>query len=87
VKRRVRFSVFILAGLLVAGALVLLVSSHASSQPDGLARVANDHGLATQQQQQPRPHPFDYGPLAGVVGVVVAFALTGGLFLIVRQPR
>jgi hypothetical protein len=86
VKRRVRFRVFIAAGLLVAGALVLLVSSHASSQPDGLARVTMDHGLATQQPQ-PRPHPFDYGPLAGVVGVAVALALTGALFVIVRKPR
>jgi cobalt/nickel transport system permease protein len=87
---------FVLAGLVVAAALALFVSPWASSAPDGLDKVAKDHGL------QQSAHPLDRSPaagyelrgvddhrlstgLAGLAGVVVTFAVAGGLVLVVRR--
>jgi hypothetical protein len=83
---------FLLAGLAVAAVLAFWISRHASSEPDGLEKVAADQALDTGE----RPHPLSEGPfvdysargvdeegtstgLAGLVGVAVTFAATGGL--------
>ena len=83
---------FVVAGLVVALVLAFGVSRYASSQPDGLEKVAADHALDTGEQA----HAAADGPLAdystrgiddaglstgvaGVVGVVITFALAGGL--------
>ena len=50
--------IFLLGGLLVAIGLALLVSGFASSSPDGLNKVAEDHGFAANARQ----HLFENGP-------------------------
>ncbi len=97
-KTRAGLGLFIGAGLLVALALAFFVSPQASSEPDGLNKVAIDKGFAEQE----RAHSLDGSPtagyavegvdddrlstgLAGVIGVVVTFAVTGGLFLVVKR--
>ena len=99
-KSRVTVGVFIAIGLAVAFALAFFVSPEASSQPDGLDKVAIDTGFAAGE----KPHSLDRGPtagytvkgidnhrlatgLAGLVGVTVTFAVGAGLFFVVRQTR
>ena len=89
---------FFVGFALVAVVLAGGVSFFASSAPDGLNRVAQDHGIATRE-----PHADD-GPMAGygvrgvatpwlsqgiagVVGVGVVLALTSGLAFAVRRRR
>jgi cobalt/nickel transport protein len=96
--RRLRFTAFVLAGLAFAATLAFFVSPQASSEPDGLNRVAMDKGFAEQESN----HALDDTPtagyevrgvdddrlstgLAGLIGVGVTFALAGGLFLVVRR--
>lgn len=91
---------FVVAGLLVALLAAGVVSSIASSSPDGLERVAIDQQFADTA----RDHRFANGPLAdystrgvdderlstavaGVVGVVVTFAVGGGVVLALRRLR
>ena len=81
-------SLFLAAGLAVALLLAFFVAPHASSEPDGLEKVAADKGFADDGT----PHALDDGPtsglrtgVAGVVGVVVTFALGAGLFVVVRR--
>jgi hypothetical protein len=97
-SRRVSFRAFLIGGLVVAAVLAGIVSSQASSEPDGLNRVAIDEGFADEEQ----PHALEDGPtagyrvsgvddeglstgLAGVIGVVVTFAVAAGLFLLLRR--
>ncbi|XVV01521.1 PDGLE domain-containing protein [Actinosynnema sp. CA-248983] len=82
---------FALVSLVLAGA----VSYFASSDPDGLDFVTEEHGIAEQAQD----HPLADGPfadyalsgddrftgLAGVVGVVLTLAVAGGLFWLLRK--
>lgn len=83
---------FIVAGLLVALVLAFGVSRFASSEPDGLEKVAADQSLdAGEQPHAMAESPFaDYSTrgvddagistgIAGVVGVFVTFAVAGGL--------
>jgi hypothetical protein len=82
---------FVLAGLLVALVLAFGVSRLASGEPDGLNRVAADHGLDASEE----PHSLEDGPfagyttrgvdddglgtgLAGIVGVAATFVIAGG---------
>ena len=89
---------FIGAGLVVALLLAGLVSFYASSSPDGLEKVAADKGLDANAEPHTLGNgPLaDYGVrgvdderlsvgLAGIVGVGVTFAVSGGLFLLVRR--
>jgi PDGLE domain-containing protein len=97
---RIRLGAFIAAGLAVACALAFFVSPGASSQPDGLDKVAIDKGF----DGKARAHSLDDVPtagyavkgvdnervstgLAGLIGVTVTFALGTGLFLVVRRSR
>ena len=92
--------IFLLGGLLVAIGLAMLVSGFASSSPDGLNRVAEDHGFAANARQ----HLFENGPLAGyavkgvsndrlstgisgLIGVLVTFGIGLALFAMVRAMR
>jgi hypothetical protein len=92
--------IFLLGGLLVAIGLALLVSGFASSAPDGLNKVAEDHGLAATA----RSHLFENGPLAGyavkgvgndrlskgisgLIGVLVTFGIGLALFALLRVLR
>lgn len=88
---------FLLAGLLLALVLAGVVSGFASSDPDGLEKVAEDKGFAaTADEHALADSPLaDYGrpddgegigtPLAGVVGVGVTFAFGLGLFALVKR--
>ncbi|NUT95116.1 MAG: hypothetical protein HOY78_24145 [Saccharothrix sp.] len=82
---------FAVVSLVLAGA----VSYFASSDPDGLDFVTEEHGIAEHAQD----HPLSGGPfaeyalggddrftgLAGVVGVVLTLAVAGGLFWLLRK--
>ena len=98
--RRLRFGGFVAAGLAVVLALAFFVSPLASSEPDGLEKVAQDERFADRADE----HDLADGPLAdygvdgvedegvstgvaGVVGVVVTFALGAGLFALARRSR
>ena len=92
--------IFLLGGLLVALGLAMLVSGFASSSPDGLNKVAEDHRFATTAKQ----HLFENGPLAGyavkgvgndrlstgisgLIGVLVTFGIGLAMFAVVRAMR
>jgi cobalt/nickel transport protein len=87
-------------GVLVALVLAGAVSFYASTSPDGLSRVAADHGLSGTQ----RPATASTGPLAGyetrgvdnprfsrgtagVLGSLVVLSLTAGATVVVRRGR
>lgn len=87
-----------IVGLVVALAVAMGMSAHASSQPDGLEKVAGDEGfLATAEDHDLAGSPMaDYGvegvdddrlsvALAGLVGVAVTLAVGGGLFWLARR--
>jgi cobalt/nickel transport system permease protein len=86
----------VVVGLVVAAALAFFVGPLASSKPDGLEKVAADHGL------QQAAHPLERSPtagyevrgvedrrlstgLAGLAGVGVTFAVAAGVVLLVRR--
>ncbi|HEY6710025.1 MAG TPA: PDGLE domain-containing protein [Actinomycetota bacterium] len=91
---------FVAGGLLVAIGLAMLVSGFAASSPDGLNKVAEDHGFAANARQ----HLFENGPLAGyavkgvngdrlstgisgLIGVLVTFGIGLALFALLRAMR
>jgi cobalt/nickel transport protein len=91
---KVVLAVALLVALLLAGVL----SFYASAEPDGLNRVAEDHGFSKAEER----HVSDDSPLAGydtrgvgderlsrgaagVVGSLVVLVLAGGLALAVRR--
>ncbi|MCW2902640.1 MAG: ABC-type cobalt transporter [Streptosporangiaceae bacterium] len=89
---------FLMAGLLVAVILAGIVSFYASSQPDGLQKVAADKGINAKQVNRPRPDsPLGAygvkgvqdrrlsGGLAGLLGVGVTLVIGGGMFWLVRR--
>jgi hypothetical protein len=99
-KRTVALGAFVIGGLLVALALAVFLSPEASSQPDGLNKVAADHGFNASEQS----HSLADGPLAdystkgidderlstgvaGIIGVAVTFALGIGLFFLLKFLR
>ena len=91
---------FVAGGLLVAIGLAMLVSGFASGSPDGLNKVAEDHGFAANAKE----HLFENGPLAGyavkgvngdrlstgisgLIGVLVTFGVGLALFALLRAMR
>jgi len=95
---RRRLLVFLGAGLLLALLLAGVASGFASSDPDGLEKVAQDKGFAdTAEDGALADGPLaDYAVrgvdderlstgLAGVIGVGITFAFGLGLFLLVRR--
>ncbi len=90
-----RYRTFFLSSLGIAVLIAAVVSPFASSNPDGLNRVAEDLGFSSQEQPEPlatklpsasafdgyalRGAPESLAtPIAGVVGVVAAFAVAWG---------
>jgi cobalt/nickel transport protein len=97
---RVSTKAFVVAGLLLALVLAGGVSYFASGSPDGLNRVAEDHGFdATARDSATAGSPLaDYGvagvdnpvlsgALAGVAGVLIVVALSTVLAYAVRRGR
>lgn len=91
---------FVAAGLMVALALAFFVSPRASSQPDGLTKVAIDEGFADNESN----HSLADSPtagyglegvddeglgtgLAGIIGVTLTFVAMIGLVLLVKVGR
>ena len=70
--------------LLVAAALITIVSRFASKAPDGLTRVATDNGMASAPSHEPL---LSYGPASGLVGALVVLLLVSGLMLLLRKGR
>jgi hypothetical protein len=97
---RSNLRLFLLSGLLIALGLAMLVSGFASSAPDGLNKVAEDHGIAASAKE----HLFENGPLAGyavkgvgndrvstavsgLIGVLITFGIGLALFALLRTMR
>ena len=93
-----RLQRFVLAGLVVSALLALVVSGFASSAPDGLEKVAEEHGFIETAAE----HLFGDGPiadyairgienerlstgLAGLLGVALTYAVGWGLFRLARR--
>lgn len=87
-----------LAGLAIAVLIVVILAPLASPDPDGLQRVAEERGFVGQAQDA----LFDILPgysvpgvddaaiatiVAGVIGVVIVFALMWGLGLLLARRR
>ncbi|WP_020574017.1 PDGLE domain-containing protein [Actinopolymorpha alba] len=97
-KDRVRLKVVVLLGVLIVLGLAGVVSFHASGSPDGLERVAEDHGFGhTAEDSATGDSPLaDYatrgvdnprlsGGIAGVAGVVVVLGLGTGIAYALRR--
>lgn len=97
-RPRIRTKVLVLVGILLALVLAGGVSYYASGSPDGLNRVAADHGFDETAKDSPTGgSPFaDYGVqgidnqrlsggLAGIAGVVIVLAVGSGLAVVVRR--
>jgi hypothetical protein len=95
-----RTRTLVVVGLLAALVLAGFVSYYASSSPDGLESVAEQHGFADAAEE----HPGSGGPLAdysvkglddgrvsgglaGVLGSLVVLGLAVGLTFVVRRGR
>lgn len=90
---------FVVVALLIALVLGGVVSYWASSSPDGLEKVAADQGFAATQTRHGSStdsplagydtdgidDPWLAGGTAGAAGVMVCFALAGGVTLVVRR--
>lgn len=90
----------LIVGGLLAVVLAAVVSFYASSAPDGLNKVAEDHGIAASEQESAtKGSPLaDYsftgvsnerlgGATAGIVGVAVTAFVGFGLFYMIRDRR
>lgn len=90
----------LIVGGLVAVVLAAVLSFYASSQPDGLNKVAADEGIASQEQESATSSsPLagysltgvederTAGAVAGIVGLGVTAAAGFGLFYLIRARR
>lgn len=90
----------LIAGGVLAVLLAAVVSFYASSQPDGLNRVAEDHGIAASERESAAAESLfaDYAVsgvgndrvasgAAGLAGVAVTAAVGFGFFRILRVRR
>lgn len=97
-RRRPGLRAFLVAGLLVTLAVAALVSQLASSEPDGLERVAIDEGFADSADDHALADAptADYAvegvederlstAAAGVLGLVVTGAAATGLLALARR--
>lgn len=89
---------WVIVGLIVAGAVVLLLAPAASDNPDGLDRVSEDQEFAHKSKDAPYEILPDYTipgidnewvtvVLAGLVGVGIVFVVPMGIGFVLRQTR
>jgi cobalt/nickel transport protein len=73
---------YLIFGLLVALLMASVISLYASPEPDGLERVAEDHGFLEQGEEPPLEVMPDY-VIPGIENEIVAASLAGllGVFL------
>lgn len=99
-RPKVGVRAFVIAGALVAVVFATVVSQFAASAPDGLERVAQDTGFAAAAEDHSFGGSVfaDYATdgigderlslaLAGITGVAMTVAVTGGLILALRGRR
>ncbi len=99
-RPRISRKAFAVLAVVVCLALAGFASYYASRSPDGLNRVAQDHGFDKQQKDHAAgDSPLAgynakgvddkrlSGGLAGVAGVVVVLAFASGLTYVVRRKR
>ncbi len=98
--RTIRLGAFITGGLVVAFALAFFLSPQASSDPDGLNKVAIDQGFDSTETDHALADVPTAGyavkgvdderlskGLSGLIGVTVTFVIAGGLVLAVKKTR
>jgi len=91
---------FIVMGVLISALLAGGASFYASSNPDGLEKVATDIGFIDSAKDHANSDTTlaDYGVkgienerlsvgVAGLIGVVATGAISGGLFLLLRRKN
>ncbi len=91
---------FIIVGLIVSALLAGGASFYASSNPDGLEKVATDIGFIDSAKEHANSDTTlaNYGVkgienerlsggVAGLIGVVATGAISGGLFLLLRRKK
>ena len=87
---------FIIIGLLICLVIAGGVSFFASSQPDGLEKVAEDTGFIDDAQDSANAEiPLaDYGDvggipvgIAGIIGVVIMIGVSFGLFWLLARGK
>lgn len=91
---------FIFVGLLISALLAGGASFYASSNPDGLEKVATDIGFIDTAKDHANSDTTlaDYGVkgvenerlsvgVAGLIGVVATGAFSGGLFVLLRRKK
>jgi cobalt/nickel transport protein len=91
---------FIVTGVLVSALLAGGASFYASSNPDGLEKVAEDIGFIDTAKDNANSDTTlaDYGVkgienerlsvgVSGLIGVVATGAISGGLFLLLRRKK
>jgi hypothetical protein len=87
-----------LVGLGIAAVIVLLLAPLASPDPDGLERVAEDHGFLAQAQDALYSIMPDYSVpglddptvttiAAGLVGVLIVFLVVWGIGALLTRRR
>jgi hypothetical protein len=87
-----------LVGLGITGLIVLLLAPLASPDPDGLERVAGDHGFLAQAQDALYSILPDYTVpglddpvvttiVAGLIGTLIVFGLMWGLGVLLARRR
>jgi cobalt/nickel transport system permease protein len=98
--KRISTVAFLVLGIVAAVALVLFIAPNANPNPDGLEKVAADHGIdADARGHALADGPFaDYGAggvdnryvatwAAGLLGIAVTFVIGAGVVLLVRRAR
>lgn len=89
---------WVIAGLIIAFAVVLVLAPIASSDPDGLDRVSEDKEFAGEGRAPAFEWLPDYSVpgidneyatliIAGLIGVILTFALTIGFGALLRAGR
>ena len=71
---------FVILALALALLLGVAVSPFASKSPDGLNKVAEDHGFAARATTE-----ANYNRLAGLTGTLIVFAIGFGVVKVARR--
>ncbi len=84
-RSKVSTRVLVLVGIAVALVMAGVVSRFASSDPDGLTKVSEDHGFA--HTGTTHDGLLTYGGESGLVGAVVVLAIVGAAVYLLRRRR